>query len=133
MEVSEDVKREIVQFAAAKLLNADWTTQEFSNHQALACLSQRIPIEFNSTNYTSRQQERKQVEGHMRICLKVDAHFETITTTSSSEPILSEAAYFIMQRGSFNAAKELKSVMEGFSISKGDRGEFLILLLLTLA
>jgi hypothetical protein len=69
----------------------------------------------------------------MRVCLKIDAAFETMTTTSSSEPILSEAAYFVMQRGSFNAPKALKSVMEGFSISKGDRGEFLVLLLLILA
>jgi len=69
----------------------------------------------------------------MRVCLKIDAAFETMTTTSSSEPILSEAAYFVMQRGSLNAPKALKSVMEGFSISKGDRGEFLVLLLLILA
>ncbi len=73
------------------------------------------------------------MEGHMRVCLKIDAAFETMTTTSSSEPILSEAAYFVMQRGSLNAPKALKSVMEGFSISKGDRGEFLALLLLILA
>jgi hypothetical protein len=69
----------------------------------------------------------------MRICLKIDAAFETMVTTSSSEPTLSEAAYFVMQKPSFNAPKAFKSVMEGFSISKGDRGEFLVLLLLTLA
>jgi hypothetical protein len=106
---------------------------ELSLDQKLACLSQRLPIEFNSTNYTSHQKEMKQVEGHMRVCLKIDAAFETMTTTSSSEPILSEAAYFVMQRGNFDAPTALKSVMEGFSISKGDRGEFLGLLLLTLA
>jgi hypothetical protein len=99
----------------------------------LACLSQRLSIEFNSTNYLSQEKEREQVEGHMRVCLKIDADFETMTTTSSSEPILPEAAYFVMQRGSLNAPKALKLVMEGFSISKGDRGEFLVLLLLILA
>jgi hypothetical protein len=117
----------------AKLLNADYTTEDLSNDQALACLSQRFPIEFNSTSYISQEKERKQVEGHMRVCLKIGAAFETMTTTSSSEPILSEAAYFVMQKGSFNAPKALKWVMEGFSISKGDRGEFLVLLLLILA
>jgi hypothetical protein len=130
---SPSVKDEIIQFAAAKLLNADHTIEEFTDDQALACLAQRIPIEFNSTNYISQQKERRQVEGHMRVCLKIDASFETMTTTSSSEPILSEAAYFIMQKRSFNAPRALKSVMEGFSISKGDRGEFLLLLLLILA
>jgi hypothetical protein len=77
--------------------------------------------------------ERKQVEGHMRVCLTIDAAYETMTTTSSSEPTLSEAAYFVMQKPSFNAPDALKSVMDGFSISKGDRGEFLVLLLLILA
>ena len=69
----------------------------------------------------------------MRVCLKTDAAFETMTTMSSSEPILSEAAYFVMQRGNFNSPAALESLMESFSISKGDRGEFLGLLLLTLA
>ena len=133
MQGSEPVKREIVQYAVAKLLNADDPPEELSNDQVLACLSQRFPIEFNSTNYISQEKERKQVEGHMRVCLKIDAAFETMSTTSSSEPILSEAAYFIMQKQSFNAPKALKLVMEGFSISKGDRGEFLVLLLLILA
>jgi hypothetical protein len=133
LEGSEAVKREIVQFATAKLLNADYITETLSNDQALACLSQRLPIEFNSTNYLSQEKEREQVEGQMRVCLKIDAAFETMTTTSSSEPILSEAAYFVMQRGSLNAPKALKSVMEGFAISKGDRGEFLVLLLVILA
>ena len=133
MEGSEGVRREIIQFAVAKLLNTDYTTKNISNTQALACLSQRLPVEFNSTNYLSQEKEREQVEGHMRVCLKIDAAFETMTTTSSSEPILSEAAYFVMQRGSLSAPKALKSVMEGFSISKGDRGEFLALLLLILA
>jgi hypothetical protein len=56
-----------------------------------------------------------------------------MTITSLSEPILSEAAYFVVWRRSFNVAKALKSVIEGFSISKGDCGEFLVLLLLILA
>jgi hypothetical protein len=81
------------------------------------------------TNYLSQEKERAQVEGHMRVCLKIDSAFETMTTMSSSEPILSEAAYFVMQRGSFNVPKALK---EGFSISKGDRGELLVLLPLIL-
>lgn len=129
----KNIKLEIIQFAAGKLLNAEFTIKSLSNDQMLACLSQRFPIEFKSTNYITQASERKQVEGHMRVCLKVDAAFETMTTTTSSEPLLSEAAYFIMQKSSFNAVEALKSVMEGFAISKGDRGEFIVLLLLTLA
>ncbi len=61
---------------------------------SLACLSQRLPIEFNSTNHLSQEKGRKQVEGRMRVCLKIDAAFETMTTTSSSEPILSEGGWW---------------------------------------
>jgi hypothetical protein len=65
MQGLDSVKREIIQFVVAKLLNADYTTEELSDDQALVCLFQRFPIEFNSTNYLSQEKERKQVEGHM--------------------------------------------------------------------
>jgi hypothetical protein len=38
-----------------------------------------------------------------------------------------------MARSSFNVPKAMKSVLEGFSIDKGDRGEFLTMLLFTIA
>lgn len=69
----------------------------------------------------------------MRVCLKIDAAFESMVTVSASEPILAEAAYFIMAQKSFNAPVRFKSLLEGFSIHKGDRGEILTLLLLILA
>ena len=99
----------------------------------LACLSQRLPIQFNSTTYISQTTERKQVEGHMRVCLKIDAAFQSMETVSSSEPLLSEAAYVIMARETFDPLKSFKSLLEGFAIHQDDRGEFLALLLLTLA
>ncbi|KAF8345733.1 hypothetical protein F5887DRAFT_154644 [Amanita rubescens] len=128
------IKNEIVMFAVGKLLNADVNTSDLTLHQMLACLSQRLPIQFNSTSYISQSAERKQVEGHMRVCLKINPTFESsMVTVSSSEPLLSEAAYFIMARESFDPLKSFKSVMEGFAVHKGDHGEFLALLLLTLA
>ena len=130
---NSSVREDIVGFAVGKLLNADPSTQDFTLDQMLACLSQRLPIQFNSTTYISQTSERKQVEGHMRICLKIDAALESMETVSSSEPLLSEAAYVIMARESFDPLKAFKSVLEGFAIHKGDRGEFLALLLLTLA
>jgi hypothetical protein len=56
-----------------------------------------------------------------------------MVTVSASEPLLSEAAYSVMAQPSFNVPKAMKSVLEGFSINKGDRGEFLIMLLFTIA
>jgi hypothetical protein len=50
---------------------------------------------------------------------------------SSSEPLLSEAA--CVARESFDPLISFKSVLKGFAVHKGDRGEFLALLLLTLA
>ena len=120
-------------FAVRKLLNADPYTQEFTQHQKLACLSQRLPIQFNSRTYVSRNAEMTQVEEHLRVCLKVDATLETMETVSPSEPLLSEAAYVIMAQKSFKPVEALKSILEGFAIHQGDRGEFLALLLLTLA
>ncbi|KAM6499182.1 hypothetical protein JOM56_004690, partial [Amanita muscaria] len=127
------VQEAIVTFAVGKLLNADPSTQNLTLDQMLACLSQRLPIQFNSTTYISQTSERKQVEEHMRVCLKIDAAFESMETVSSSEPLLSEAAYVIMARESFDPLQSFKSVLEGFAVHDGDRGEFLVLLLLTLA
>jgi hypothetical protein len=56
-----------------------------------------------------------------------------MTTVSASEPLLSEAAYAIMERALFDAPKMFKAVLEGFAVHKGDRGEFVGLLLLILA
>jgi hypothetical protein len=69
----------------------------------------------------------------MRVCLKIDAAFESMATVSASEPLLSEAAYAIMSKPFFDAPKSFKTVLEGFAVHKGDRGEFVALLLLTLA
>ncbi|KAF8319201.1 hypothetical protein F5887DRAFT_378307 [Amanita rubescens] len=126
------VRANIVTFAVGKLLNANPSTEYFTEDQMLACLSQRLPIKFNSTTYISHA-ERKQVEGHMRVCLNIDDGFQSMTTVSPSEPLLSEAAYVIMSRKSFDVLKCFKTVLDGFAVHKGDRGEFLALLLLTLA
>ena len=128
------VREDIITFAATRLFNAEPDkVEELTDDQRLACLSQRIPLEFNSTTYIAQANERKQVEGHMRVCLKIDAAFESMITVSASEPLLSEAAYSIMAQASFNVPKAMKSVLEGFSINKGDRGEFLVMLLLIVA
>ena len=70
----------------------------------------------------------------MRILLRLDAGFESLTTVSASEPLLSEAAYWIMNTDTtFNAAETLKSCLDGYAIHKGDRGGLLVMLLFILA
>jgi hypothetical protein len=97
---------------------------ELTLDQALACLSQPLPIEFNSTTYLAQATERNQVEGHMRVCLNIDPASQSMVTVSASEPLLSEAAYFIMSRSFFDAPKVFRSILEEFPIHKDDRGEF---------
>lgn len=132
---------ELLEFAAGKLvmnLKRIPTPSELNPTQKLACLSFRLPIQFNSMAYTSRKNEETLVEGHMRICLKVDASREFMNTLSASEPFLSEAAYFVVNRRSLEEGRKVtleafKDLTEGFAIHTGDRGEFLALLLCTLA
>ena len=59
LEDSEAIKWEIVQFATMKLLNADYITETLSNNQALACLFQWLPFEFNSMNYLLQEKKRE--------------------------------------------------------------------------
>ncbi|TDL16546.1 hypothetical protein BD410DRAFT_755314, partial [Rickenella mellea] len=132
---SSSSKEHIVAFAIEKLLNGPVTTGDaLSIEQQLACLAQRLPILFKSTTYTDQEKEMKQVEAHMRVCLKVDPGFASIVTISPSEPILSEAACALMTaEESFDPPKVLQQLMGGFSIHQGDRGELIVMLLLTLA
>ncbi|KAH8116528.1 hypothetical protein DFH11DRAFT_1742176 [Phellopilus nigrolimitatus] len=131
------IKEVMVLFAAVKLLNkplfSNWNPVEFAEAERFACLAQRLPLEFTSTTYVSRNHQREQVENHMRICLKVDPTLESMVTLAASEPLLSEAAYAIMQNSNFHTVDTLYDVITKFPIDKGDRGELLGLLLLILA
>ncbi|KDQ51683.1 hypothetical protein JAAARDRAFT_210966 [Jaapia argillacea MUCL 33604] len=127
-----EIKDDISHFAKSKLLLSDGIPTKFSPSQQLACLSQRIPIEFQSTTHVSQEQEKEQVEGHLRVCLGIGTAWEPTITTNPSEPLLSEAAYLAMGFQEFDAPNALKGLLD-FSINKGDRGETLTLLLITLA
>ncbi len=69
----------------------------------------------------------------MRICLKIERATESMTTVAASEPLLSEAAFLLMQMPDFNAPDAMKDVLSGFGIAPGLRGEFVVLLLAILA
>ncbi|RXW14770.1 hypothetical protein EST38_g11087, partial [Candolleomyces aberdarensis] len=127
---ANEIKHSIVQYGAMKLLGgrAISNITDLDKEQKFACLSQRLPIEFNSTSYIAQSQEQQQVEGHMRICMKVDAGFESMITISPSEPLLSEAAYYTMCHFQMDCPAAFKGILNGFSVHKGDRGEMLVLL-----
>jgi hypothetical protein len=70
---SSEIKDTIIQFGGVP-----YTHQPLNNHKTLAFLAQRLPIEFHSTTYFEQSQEMEQIEGHLRVCLKIDAGFESI-------------------------------------------------------
>ena len=74
------------------------------------------------------------MRSHLRVVIRVVDDLETMITASPSEPILSEAAYSLMSaKTPFNPADALKSILGGFSVHSGDRGELLVMLLLVIA
>ncbi|KZV65247.1 hypothetical protein PENSPDRAFT_614293 [Peniophora sp. CONT] len=129
-------KDAIMQFAAEKLLCAPYpltSSRVLTEDQQIACLVQRLPIEFMSTTHAAP--ERRQVENHMRVCITVQEAFVRLVTMNSSEPILSDAASKIMSdnRGATFVPQALSRLLTGFSIHTGDRGELVGMLLAILA
>ncbi|OBZ69296.1 hypothetical protein A0H81_10923 [Grifola frondosa] len=121
------VRDDIVRFAMDKLLcrfpghALEGGANPLGPSETLACLSQRLPIEFMSTTFLQDGEEMKQVESHMRVALKVGEGFRTLSTVTASEPILVEAAIKAME--SFSPIKALNFVADGFAVHKGNIGE----------
>ncbi|PCH44720.1 hypothetical protein WOLCODRAFT_105540 [Wolfiporia cocos MD-104 SS10] len=127
----------IVTFASGKLLN--WPNkladlEEFTGAQEMAILSQRLALEYGSSNSLNAA-ERKQVESHMRLCLSVKPGFTYMRTISGSEPLLAEAACYAMtlKDKRFDAPGALRKILSGQFVNQGDRGEVIVLLLLVMA
>ncbi|KIY49634.1 hypothetical protein FISHEDRAFT_72276 [Fistulina hepatica ATCC 64428] len=125
----------LIRFAAEKLISHEYHPgMSLTPSQKFACLAERIPIEFLSTVHTVDSEERKQVENHMRVCITVDKTFTNMVTMNPSEPVLSDGAHLIMSSSNdFNPAQALGTCLTDFSVSRGDHGEMIGLLLLTLA
>ena len=69
----------------------------------------------------------EQVANHMRVCVAVGDGVESLRAVASLEPILSEAASRIMQNNpTFSLPSALSTILSGFCINQGDRGELLV-------
>ncbi|KAG5222556.1 G2/mitotic-specific cyclin cdc [Salix suchowensis] len=94
----QSVRDGLLQFAMQKLTNHHaGVPVEIDMEQATACLGFRLPFEFLSTTDISQDMEFKQVEGHLRICLKPHSESESMVTISPSEPFVSEAAAALLR------------------------------------
>ncbi|KAI0069211.1 hypothetical protein BV25DRAFT_1910906 [Artomyces pyxidatus] len=91
------VRKSIIDFAQVKLLLKDPEGEKLESEQTLACLAVRLAVEFQETSWSSREQERVQVERHMRICLAATPIFEEMVTIAPSEPLLAETAFVSMR------------------------------------
>ena len=76
-------------FAGEKLLcKAFSTTEDFVRNlspvEKMACMSVRLPLEFNGKSLRVQDIEKKLVEKHMCVCLSVDPGFETALMVAPS-------------------------------------------------
>ena len=112
-----------------------WGTTSLELPHQLGLLAQRLPIEFLSLSYSSNLADPQtvQVQSHMRVVLRVVDNLETMITTTPSEPILSEAAYWLMSARLFKPATALKDILGGCLVNRGNHGELLVMLLFTIA
>jgi hypothetical protein len=134
IEGDEDIKKSIVMFAGEKLLCKAFATavdfiRNLSDVEKLACMSVRLALEFNGRTLRAQDMEKKLVEKHMRVCLSVDAGFETAITIAPSEPLLAEASYLLMRNPVFDLPRSLLTELELPGLDKGDRGELIVMMI----
>lgn len=128
------IRRYIVPFAAQKLIGMSYFRPwPLTPEQQLACLAHRLPIEFISASHAGVEQQKQQVEGHLRVAMKIESGFRTMETVCPSEPILAEGACSVMRWPHSDAPKALENVLNVFAVHQGDRGELVALLLLLIA
>jgi hypothetical protein len=123
----------IMPFAIQKLLGGvnDLGDASFPNYldRSLACLSVRVPLEFNFSHSNARHIVAKQVERHMRLCTITTSGFEVLLTTTGSEPLLAEAAFEVVKKSTNSPIYHLSIHMDSNCIIYGERGELVAALL----
>jgi hypothetical protein len=115
-------------FAKAKLLNSSTKLDDDKGLGSLACLSVRFTLEFDLRDKSGRELARTQIERHMRLCISATPGFETLFTTSGSEPYLAEAARKVMS--DLGAVRHLAENSSLNCIDHGQRGELVAMLLI---
>jgi hypothetical protein len=130
----DDIKKSCIMFAGEKLLCKPFSSTEdfvrnLTDVEKMACMSVRIPLEFNARTLRSQDMERTLVEKHMHVCLSVDSGFETAVTIAPSEPVLAEVSYLLMRNPAFDLPRCLLTELENPGLDKGDRGELIVMTL----
>jgi hypothetical protein len=107
------------------------TVGKYEANSFLAALSVRLMLDFEPRRIRATEVENLMVAGHLRVANVIPAHREFVISSTPSEPIVAEAAAQVLHRQ--NMVELLaENVREGL-IEKGQRGELVARLLLTLA
>lgn len=129
---AESVKNDIIDFAMFKLNGGNPIKHGISSDSKLSALNIRILLDFEPRRQVAVAKAASLVAGHMLIAHCIPEHREYIWVGAPSEPILAEAAGHIM-RTMRDIPRFLMEQQDFGYISKGDRGELVARLLLTLA
>jgi hypothetical protein len=97
----------------------------------LAALSVRLMLDFEPRRISATENENLMVAGHLRVANVIPSHREYIISSTPSEPIVAEAAAQVLQDQ--NLIRLLFNNVRHGLIEKGQRGELVARLLLTLA
>ena len=98
----------------------------------LAALGIRPMLEFEPLR-ESANQEAKLVEGHMRVAYSMPKHRQYLRGGAPSEPVLAEAASRRIMNDMTSLLHTVGNYLKNGLVSKGERGELVARLLLTLA
>jgi hypothetical protein len=123
------VQQDIINFAQMKLMAH--VPGGGSEDGYLAALSVRLLLEFEPRRVATVEAENCLVERHLRIAYSVPAHREYLRSGTPSEPIIVEAAARAL--GHRLLPQMLSKHVDSGLIGKGERGELVARLLLTLA
>lgn len=131
-------RRGILDFAIAKLLctSGQPNQLQFTVDKECAVLSQCLALEINSSiyvtsgstqNHNMLEKVQLQIAKHMRVCIDIPKDLTTVRGIIASEPILSEAASYIVRNYThFNLSDALLNVLKSYTISHGEQGELLV-------
>ncbi|KAF8271301.1 hypothetical protein EI94DRAFT_1720854 [Lactarius quietus] len=145
----------ILGFAITKLLCSSQYHYglRFTSDQHCAVLSQRLALDINSSAYITSglagdstrdchmlKKVQLQIANHLRVCISIPQNLASASKSASmhsiaaSEPILSEAASYIMRNYShFCLPDALLDVLDSYAITHGQQGELLVAAVFTRA
>ncbi|KAK0214454.1 hypothetical protein IW262DRAFT_1514672 [Armillaria fumosa] len=111
----------------------DTPMKELKEIVQTALVGIRVMIDFAPRREKARRLQEEMVTGHMRIAFSIPSHREYMNSGHPSEPILAEAAAISIYEENVKMIRVVSDLLQNDLINKGERGELVARLLLTLA